>query len=351
MDLNLARTFARVVEARGFTAAARSLGIPKSSVSRSVARLEDQLGVRLLERSSRQFKLTNSGRAFYEGASRALLELSEAERQVADAQEQVRGMVRLAVPVSAPRSFVSELVMGFTSQHPGVQIDVSFTNEHVDLLGNDFDIALQMGPLPDSALVARKVGQLNWWWFASPSYLQRRGIPRVPSALQDHDCVVFSPRGEAKALPLLGPHGPEPVSVTGSLYSDDFLLIHELVLRGAGIGLLPAVMGDADQRAGTLVRVLEGYEVPGPAVFVVTPSVRHLPRRIALFRDAVIDHFRNGCAAEGASVEAPVPAASSDIQQIDGAAHTVSLAYSALQPLHLLKPRAANSVAASGSRP
>src|SRR5258708_1003155 len=143
MDLNLVRTFSRVVEAESFTAAARSLGLPKSSVSRAVSKLEEQLGTRLLERTTRQVKLTVTGRVYYDGAVRALAALTDAEQSVAESQGEPRGVVRVTVPLGADRGCLSEIVARFRERYPAIQVELSFTNRVVDLVAEGFDLALR----------------------------------------------------------------------------------------------------------------------------------------------------------------------------------------------------------------
>jgi DNA-binding transcriptional LysR family regulator len=293
MDLNLVRTFSRVVEAQSFTVAARSLGLPKSSVSRAVSRLEEELGARLLERTTRQLKLTITGRAYYDGAVRALAALTDAEQFVAESQGEPRGTIRLTVPVAVDRCFLSDVVTRFVRQYPAIRVDVSFTNRLVDLVGEGFDIGLRgaRGRMQGSSLIARKVARLSLWLFAAPAYLNGRRAPRRPADLKNHDFILFDPHGAStRTWELMGPNGAEPLEITGKLSSDDFLFIRELVLRGAGITLMVPRMDDL--QSGALVRVLPEYEVPDLSISVVMPSNRHLPRRVTLFRDALIEAFK-----------------------------------------------------------
>jgi len=306
MDLNLVRTFTRVVEAQSFTAAARILGVPKSSVSRAVARLEEQLGARLFERTTRQVRLTHTGQAYYDGASRALAALTDAEQSVAESQGEPRGTIRLSVPVNAPKQLLSDLVSRFVQQFPAIRVEVCFSDRAVDLVAEGFDLALrgsQNGRLQGSSLIARKVAQGSMWLMASPSYLARRGTPKRVSELKHHDLIVHSGGPHSpRTWPLRGPNGLEAIEVSGSLASDDLSFIRELALRGAGIGLLFA--HEEDLESGDLVRVLPELEVPDLSLSVVMPSNRHLPRRVALFRDALIEAFKDGCPISGAQVEA-----------------------------------------------
>ena len=294
MDLNLVRTFSRVVEAESFTAAARSLGLPKSSVSRAITRLEEELGARLLERTTRQVKLTVTGRVYYDGAIRALAALSDAEQFVAESQGEPRGTVRLTVALGADRAVLSDIVARFTERYPAIRVEVSFTNRVVDLVGEGFDLALRgsrNGRLQGQSLIARRVAQMSLWLLAAPAYLKSHRPPRRPADLRNHDFILYTlGGGTLKTWELMGPHGLEPVEVTGVLSSDDGLFIRELVLRGAGITLMVPRMEDI--RSGALVRVLPDYEVPDLSISVVMPSNRHVPRRVALFRDALIEGLK-----------------------------------------------------------
>ena len=290
MDLNLARALARVVESESFAAAARRLGLPEASVRRAVAQLEEWLGTRLFERRSRRPKLTTHGRAYYHLAARALAELAEAEHAVAETQGELRGLVRLIAPFEMSRGFLPGMVMRFMAQHPGIGVDVSFSNRKGDLLCDRFDVALQLGRSPHSKRIARRVARMGGWLFAAPEYLKSHPLLCGPSDLKKHKCIVQNFRADGDRIwPLVGPHGLEPVGVRPAVNSDDILFTHELVLRCAGIALLPAMLGIDDLWAGTLVRVLPEYEVPGPELLLLLSSTSPPPRRVALFCEALVD--------------------------------------------------------------
>jgi len=224
--------------------------------------------------------------------ARALSALTDAEHAVAESQGEPRGLVRLTVPTGLDRSFLSDLVTGFVSQYPAIQVHVSFTNRKVDLVAEEFDLAIRGSArqLQDSSLIARKVAQLSAWLFAAPAYLNGRQLPRRPVDLKKHDIILGSLGGDTDTWELMGPNGLEPVEIKGGVYSDDAFFIRELVLRGAGIALM--VPRTDDFQNGALVRVLPDYEVQGLSAYVVMPSARHLPRRVALFRDALIEAFK-----------------------------------------------------------
>jgi DNA-binding transcriptional LysR family regulator len=183
INLNRVAVFARVVEAGGFTPAARTLGVPKSSASRSVRQLEEALGVRLLQRTTRRLRLTSAGQAYYERVASALAGLEEARAAAAEAQDTPRGLVRLATPTEWGSWLIAPVVAEFVGRYPEIRIDVSFTSRDVDLVREGFDLALRVGRLKDSSLIVRTVGTVAGGLFASERYVARRGAPETPEAL------------------------------------------------------------------------------------------------------------------------------------------------------------------------
>lgn len=288
MDLNRAAILVRVVDEGGFSAAARALRLPKSSVSRAVALLEAELGARLLQRSTRKLHLTEAGTAFYERASRGLAGLEEAVAAVGDLQGSLRGSIRVTAPADAGVWLLAPVVAGFVARHPAVHVDVALTARVVDLVAEGFDFALRAAAIRDGSLVARRLARADLAIYAAPAYLERKGMPRRPSDLPGHNFVLFRPdRGRARVT-LTGPDGPEEVDVTGPVGGDDFSFLHRLVLAGAGVGLLPGFLCADAIAAGQLVRVLPRHVGPGGAFHLVYPSARYLPARAVAFRDFVI---------------------------------------------------------------
>ncbi len=285
MDLNRVAVFVRVVEERGFTAAAKALGLPKSSVSRSVALLERELGARLLLRSTRSVTLTDAGAAFYQRASRGLSAVEEAREAVVELESDVRGRVRITAPLDVGVSLLAPLVAEFVVRHPNVHVDVALTSRVVDLVEEGFDLALRVGAAPDSTLVARKLSPLELGLYAAPRYLAERGEPRHVADLARHRCVLFrAPQGRA-TWTLTGPSGPRSVEVSGPVGADDMAFVQTAVRAGLGIGILPTFVGRKSEDA--LARVLPDHSVSGAALHLVYPASRYLPGRVALFRDFV----------------------------------------------------------------
>ena len=191
IDLNRVRLFVRVVDAGSFTAAARAAGMPKSSVSRSVAGLERDLGVRLIQRTTRRIQPTEAGRAYYESVSRALSGIDQATETVADLKDVPRGTVRITAPADSGHRLLAASLVAFTSQHAEVRVDVSLTQRVIDMVHEGFDLAIRIGRLDDSGLIARRLGSVRAGVFASERYLSRKGRPESVAAIATHECILF----------------------------------------------------------------------------------------------------------------------------------------------------------------
>jgi len=288
MDLNHVAVFVRVVELESFTAAAEQLGLPKSSVSRTVTRLEEELGVRLLQRTTRTLHLTEAGHAYYERARVALSNLEEAATAASDTSGVPRGTVRVTAPVDVGMLNLSNIVARFVLAHPLVHIDISFTSRRVDLVAEGFDLAIRAGKLTDSTLVARKVGSTTLGLFASQAYVDRRGQPRSLAELSQHECVLMHAKNGQAEWRLSGPAGEESVTVHGPLNVDDMLFVQQGVEEGVGIGLLPVLKPkrcEEHRRAPEPVRILPEYELVGAGLHVVSPPTRFQAAAVAVFRE------------------------------------------------------------------
>lgn len=289
MNLNEIAVFARVVESGSFTRAAEQLGVPKSTVSRAVARLEERLGVSLLARSTRVVRLTEAGTAYHQRITAALGLIGNAEDEVAQLQGAPRGKIRITAPYDIGGDFLAEVVARFSARHPEVHVDVVLTNRVVDLIAEGFDLALRAGKLRDSSLIARKLGAMDHRLVAAPAYLAERGTPAAPADLGHHACLLYRPQdGKARWI-LEGAGGQVSVEVAGPVGADDLVFLRVAALAGGGIALLPAFLCAADVAAGRLVHVLPGYARTGDALYLVHPPGEQLPRRVALFRDFLIE--------------------------------------------------------------
>jgi DNA-binding transcriptional LysR family regulator len=284
MDLNRVDLFVRVVEAGSFSAAARTLGLPVSSISRAVARLEEDLGVRLLQRTTRKLALTEAGRPYFDRMQTVLTEAEAATDAVAGQSRAPTGTVRITAPAAGLLGLPT-LLARIARTHPGLEIDLTLTTRSLDLLEEGIDLAIRGGRLPDSTMVARRIGSNDFGVVAAPSYLERRGTPRAAAELIRHDCLRLRTRGGL--LPWRFDRG-KALPVTGPLVCDDITVLYEATLGGAGLGYLPLEVLARDLRAGRLVRVLPRHRTSGGALYVLWPSQRLLPARVVLVRDLLI---------------------------------------------------------------
>jgi len=287
MDLNRLTTFEAVARTGGFTAAAKELRQPKSSVSRGVSRLEADLGVQLVFRTTRQVSLTAAGTALYDRLTPLLASVRTALSDVPEREEQPSGTLRVTAPVDLGVLFLAEVVSRYTARYPAVSVDLHLTGRVVDLVAEGFDVALRVAAtLRDSTLMVRKVAPITLRLYASPLYLARRGTPRGEAELAGHEVVVF--RSGPQKLKV-GHHGEAPAGTSGRIVCDDLLFVRDAVRTGAGLGLLPTFVAEPDVAAGALVRVLPRLERNAGTLHVVSPAARHVPRKVTAFRDLVLE--------------------------------------------------------------
>jgi DNA-binding transcriptional LysR family regulator len=292
MDLNRVSAFVRVVHDGSFTAAAQTLGLPKSSISRSVAQLEQDLGIRLLHRTTRQLHLTDAGAAFYERVSRALGDIDEATLAASDTQEELSGVVRVTAPVDIGVGALPGIIARFVRKHPKIRVELSLTGRVVDLVGEGFDLAVRAGPLRDSSLVARRVGELQSVAYASPKYIERHGEPRDLHELAEHACVLFrSTSGKATWQLTRNDGTSASVDVTGRVASDDLSFVRKAVLAGAGIGMLPSFLCVRAEESGRIVRVLTDWALNGAVLHIAYPSARFVPQRVVVLREHLLRYL------------------------------------------------------------
>lgn len=281
--------FARVAELGSFTAAAEQLGVPKSTVSRAVTRLEDGLKVRLLQRSPRAVALTDAGRRFFGDVAPHIAGLRDAAQALDAYQGQPQGTIRLSAPPDGGESFLGEMLVEFGARYPLLSVEVDMSTRRVDLLREGFDVALRATrELPDSSLVVRKLLDSYVQLFAAPAYLARRGLPRAFEELVDHERVVFLPNARRGQQPVDGARAVRDAMATGRFATDDFHLIRSLLRAGGGIGPLPRVLAAPDLASGRLVHVLPEWSQRAGTLYLVYPSARHVPRNVAVFRDFVL---------------------------------------------------------------
>ncbi len=301
--------FAAVVEAQGFAAAAGRLGLSKASVSRLVQRLEDRLGVRLLNRTTRRLSLTEAGRGFFEGVQRMLAEAASAEAQVTALAEQPRGTLRLAVPMSFGIRHLGPHLAAFLEAFPGLSLDAVLGDRVVDLVEEGFDVAIRIGTLEDSALVSRRLAGARRAVCAAPAYLARHGAPRQPRDLAQHECVHYSYFRAGRLWRFRhATLGEQAVEIHGRVEMNNGDALVALAVAGHGIVAMPTFIAGQALKAGQLVPLLPGWEeAVEPAIHLVYPARRNLAPKVRAFVD-----FLTGRFGDPAPWDQDLPVASAD---------------------------------------
>ncbi|XXY50958.1 LysR family transcriptional regulator [Sorangium sp. So ce269] len=284
------RAFARVADLQSVSAAARSLRAPKSSVSRSLARLEAAVGAALVERSSRRLRLTDAGALLRSHALRILGDVEEAEAALGNLAASPRGTLRVSAPFAFAAAQLGPMLPDFMALHPQVRVVLDVDNRHVDLLAREVDVAIRFGPLADSELVARRLPSVAIWLCASPSYLAARGSPGRVADLAHHDLVARVDGRQTWAFETPGA-GREQVSLTARLVVPDPMIALAMLERGAGIGQLPAFVATDALARGSLVRVLPDAAMPLVDAHALYPSHRGLSAKVRVFVDALVAHL------------------------------------------------------------
>lgn len=275
VDLNHVALFARVVETGSFSTAARALGVPKSTISRQIAKLEADLGARLLHRTTRKLELTALGRRYYDEASEGLSRLAAATDHLSATQAVPSGTIRVAAPVEMGARQLMAVIPAFLQANPKVDVELVLADGIVDLVAERIDVAFRTGQLPSSSLVARKLGPTRRVLVASPEYLRERGTPKRLADLREHDCVVFGPTVDKATWRLDGPDGRHEVRVHGRLAVDSARAALVAACAGVGIALLPEAVAADEIASGRLRQVLPRWAVEGGGLWLVYPSNRH----------------------------------------------------------------------------
>lgn len=293
--------FVRVVERGNFTHVGREFGIGQPAVSKQIAALEARFGTRLLNRTSRGLQPTSAGQDLYESAIRILHDLEEVELGIGRNRVSPAGVVRLATPPALGRMYIIPRLPAFFARFPDVSIDLSVAERRVDLVREGIDIALRVGALADSMLVARKIGDLHMMIAATPAYLERNGTPSSPADLRSHNLIVGQTQGATQAWKFIGPDGPFMLEPEGNLRSNDAEDQRAAVLAGLGIGYAGRAMFEADLKAGNVISILPDF-VPAPSpIHVLCVGGRKMPQRFRV----VIDFLAEICADEPALRLAP----------------------------------------------
>lgn len=284
--------FVKVVELSSFTAAAEALGMSQPVVSKAVTRLEEKLGARLLNRTTRRLSLTEAGSELYGRSVRALAEIENAELEVARFQTEPRGMLRVSAPMSFSILHLGPALQGFLTRYPGVTLELSLDDRQVDLVEEGFDVAVRIGRLQDSNLIARKIAPCRQVLCASPAYLAQRGEPERPEDLLEHSCVLYSLLSTPREWRLVDADGElHTVPINGAVQSNNGLVNRAVALAGGGIVLLPTFYLGEQLRSGALKPVLCKFKPQELAVYAVYPERRNLMPKVRAFVDFLATTF------------------------------------------------------------
>ena len=288
-------SFVRVATAGSFSAAAKQLGMSRALVSLHVTDLERRLGVRLLNRTTRWLTLTEAGASYLEFCQRMLAEMNQQESSIAQIQKEPRGSLKVTAPKSFGTLYLSDAVVSFSAQYPNIQVSLileDYSFRAYDFVDNGLDVAVRLGDLPDSSLIARKIATLQWVVCASPQYLEQHGEPKTPADIGKHTCLAhvnLDPNDRAWRL-----HDSDnliSVKISGTFSSNSALVLRKAALAGLGIGYLPLYCIDDDLKTGALHKLLPNYSPPQRPIYVVYPPTARVPERVRTFVDFLAHWF------------------------------------------------------------
>ncbi len=281
--LDIMQLFVRIAETGSFSKAARAAGVGQPTASKQIAALEERLGARLLQRTSRGLSLTDAGQTYYEAAVRLLGEIDTAESSVGRGQASPTGMVRVALSAGFGRMYVVPRLPGFFDRYPDLSIQLDVSERHVNLIEDGIDVAIRIGFLSDSSLVARRIGSMDVATVASPAYLEAFGEPKTPADLEHHQAVTFVFQGAPRPWDFKGPSGGITIHPKGRVRTNDAEHIRAAVRAGLGIAHVAGWLFAPDIASGAVRAVLSGY-APNPyPIHAVYPSGRIIPAKVKVF--------------------------------------------------------------------
>ncbi len=286
LDLEDVQTFVEVADAGGVSPAARRLGVSKSIVSRRLFRLEAELGIQLLARTTRGAALTEAGVTFRDHAARVCAEIDVARETILPAGK-LRGLLRIAAPLSFGPTHLAPVFVELARQHPLLSVHASYSDRFVDLVGEGFDCAIRVGRLADSNLVARRIGPIHGRLVASPDYIRQRGAPETPDELLMHEALMQG----TEAWPLIDGDKTVTVHPQGRFKADNGVALTAAAVAGLGIAALPDFLTDDYVASGALIPVMTRYRLPDGGIYVVRPPGQHPARKIRVLTELMIEHF------------------------------------------------------------
>lgn len=285
MELNQMGVFATVVDQGSFTRASERLSMPKSTVSRLVSQLEKQIGARLLHRTTRQLKLTEVGKLYFEHCRRIVEEAEQAEQVVQRMQAEPSGLLRVSMPLAFGMPFTQDLIEAFLKKYPKVGLDLVLDNRLVDIIEEEIDVALRAGDVEDSSLIARPIGYGQLIMCATPEYLKKHGEPRHPHELDGHEII----RHPAVPLFMQSKNTEAAIPAKSRLLINDMSFIHQMTLRSMGVGIIPAMFVTEDIAAGRLKRLMPSYGFFKKQFYLVYAVKRQQSAKVSAFVNFVLE--------------------------------------------------------------
>lgn len=286
-DLNEISVFARVAQQGSFSAAARSLGMPLSTVSRKVADLEEQLGVSLLQRTTRRLQLTRAGELYYRQCADLLQGFEDAESKITELHHQAEGKLRISVPLGMANADFSDFLSRFLEKYPKIELDLLITNRYVDLVAENVDLALRMGPLEDSSLIARRLGTTHHFLVASAAFVKKFGQPKEPEEIPQFRCLTYLGEGDHDTWCFSKGKAQKKIKVSGRIKASDMMALKELALRGHGIAHLPELYCTAEIREGAFRQLLPEWRSQAFPVHALYSNRRFPPARLLSFLEEI----------------------------------------------------------------
>ncbi len=280
-----------VIKHKGFSAAAEHLGLTKSAVSKRISQLEDQLGAKLLHRTTRRLSLTEAGEQYYVHALKALTAAQDAVDCVAQLQGEPQGKLRIHAPMSFGQLHVSPLIPEFIARYPKISVDLVLDDKAVDLVAQGVDVAIRSGNLPDSNLIARKIARGNSVVCASPEYLRKHDHPSHPDALKHHNCLLFSYSNNASLWRFSNDKENCQVEVTGNYQANNSEALRQALLKGFGVARLPTFIAGEDIKVGKLVNLFPAYTMPHKDIYALYIARQYLPKKVRVFLDFAMEYF------------------------------------------------------------
>jgi len=285
------RAFAKVVKHSSFSVAAREMRLSRSVVSKYVIDLEQDLGVQLLHRTTRNASPTDNGRLYYERCVAILSEIEEADFAVSHLQAEPRGLLRVNAPMSFGTLHLGPAIAEFMERYPELQIELTLSDQQLDIVQEGFDVTIRIADLPDSSLIARKIVPVRRVLCASPGYLQQRGTPRHPKDLRDHDCLSYGHLARGVLWKLTGPDGDHWLQVAWKLCTNNGEVLRDAAVSGRGIALLPTFIAGPDLQSRRLKAILAPYRAPELSVCALYPPTRHLSMKVRVLIDFLVGRF------------------------------------------------------------